>query len=105
MVSRYCLKKGIVLDSLRLVLMAGAPVSGELIDRVRRILPAGAVIQTPYGATEALPVASITGAEILAETWPLTRSGAGGLRGAAAAGQHREDHRNLRRAPSPTGQR
>lgn len=76
-VSRYCLDKGIVLDSLRLVLMAGAPVSGELIDRVRRILPAGAVIHTPYGATEALPVASITGAEILAETWPRTRTGAG----------------------------
>lgn len=76
-VSRYCLEQGIVLDSLRLVLMAGAPVSGELIDRVRRILPPGAVIHTPYGATEALPVASITGAEILAETWPRTRSGAG----------------------------
>jgi len=76
-VSRYCLAEGIVLDSLRLVLMAGAPVSGELIDRVRRILPPGAVIHTPYGATEALPVASITGAEILAETWPQTRGGAG----------------------------
>jgi acyl-CoA synthetase (AMP-forming)/AMP-acid ligase II len=76
-VSRYCLAKGIVLDSLRLVLMAGAPVSGELIDRVHRILPPGAVVHTPYGATEALPVASCTGAEILAETWPLTRTGAG----------------------------
>lgn len=76
-VSRYCLEQGIVLDSLRLVLMAGAPVAGELIDRVRRILPPGAVIQTPYGATEALPVASITGAEILAETWPLSRRGWG----------------------------
>ena len=76
-VSRYCLANSIVLDSLRLVLMAGAPVSGELIDRVRRILPAGAVIHTPYGATESLPVASLTGAEILAETWPQTRSGAG----------------------------
>jgi len=76
-VSKYCLAKSIVLDSLRLVLMAGAPVSGELIDRVRRILPEGAVIHTPYGATEALPVASITGAEILAETWPQTRTGAG----------------------------
>jgi len=76
-VSRYCLAKSIVLDSLRLVLMAGAPVSGELIDRVSRILPPGAAIHTPYGATEALPVASITGAEILAETWSRTRTGAG----------------------------
>lgn len=76
-VSRYCLANSIVLDSLRLVLMAGAPVFGELIERVRRILPEGAVIHTPYGATEALPVASLTGAEILAETWPQTRRGAG----------------------------
>ena len=32
----------------------GAPVPGELIERVRSILPEGAVIHTPYGATEAL---------------------------------------------------
>jgi acyl-CoA synthetase (AMP-forming)/AMP-acid ligase II len=85
-VSRYCLEQGIMLDTLRLVLMAGAPVAGELIDRVRRILPAEAVIQTPYGATEALPVASITGNEILTETWPLSRRGWGICVGRALPG-------------------
>ncbi|MFO7606439.1 MAG: fatty acid CoA ligase family protein [Desulfurivibrionaceae bacterium] len=76
-VSRYCLDQGIRLDSLRLVLMAGAPVSGELIDRVRRIISEKGEIQTPYGATESLPVTSISGSEILAETWPLSRQGKG----------------------------
>ncbi len=76
-VSRYCIEHGIIVPSLRQVLMAGAPVSGELIDRVRRILPSGARIHTPYGATEALPVTSITGAEILGETWDQTKLGRG----------------------------
>lgn len=76
-VSRYCLDHDIVLDSLRLVLMAGAPVPGELIDRVRQIISRDGDIHTPYGATESLPVTSISGSEIMAETWPLSRIGKG----------------------------
>jgi acyl-CoA synthetase (AMP-forming)/AMP-acid ligase II len=76
-VSRYCLDKEIRLESLRLVLMAGAPVPGELIDRVRRIIAHDGEVQTPYGATESLPVTSISGSEILSETWPLSRQGKG----------------------------
>lgn len=76
-VSRYCLDQGIVLDSLRLVLMAGAPVPGELIKRVRRIISKDGEIHTPYGATESLPVTSISGTEVMAETWPLSRIGKG----------------------------
>jgi acyl-CoA synthetase (AMP-forming)/AMP-acid ligase II len=76
-VSRYCSEKGIRLTSLRKVLMAGAPVSGDLLEMTRNILPPEAQIYTPYGATEALPVSSITGTEILAETWTATRSGKG----------------------------
>ena len=75
-VSRYCLEKAVTLPLTR-VLMAGAPVSGELVGRVRDILPRDATIFTPYGATECLPVAAITGDEILAETWPLSLGGAG----------------------------
>ena len=75
-VSRHCLDRRIVLPLSR-VLMAGAPVAGELVERVRDILPAGAAIHTPYGATECLPVAAITGDEILAQTWPLSLQGAG----------------------------
>ena len=35
--------------------MAGAPVSGELINKTKEIIPKGDV-HTPYGATESLPV-------------------------------------------------
>lgn len=76
-VSRYCLDKGIRLNTLRLVLMAGAPVPGELVERVQRIISADGEIHTPYGATESLPVTSISGREIVTETWPLSRVGKG----------------------------
>jgi acyl-CoA synthetase (AMP-forming)/AMP-acid ligase II len=75
-VSRYCIEKKITLP-VRKILMAGAPVPGELIERVRRIMPSDGEIYTPYGATESLPSASITGKEILAETWEHTRMGKG----------------------------
>jgi acyl-CoA synthetase (AMP-forming)/AMP-acid ligase II len=84
-VSRYCIEEEIVLP-LHKVLMAGAPVSGELVARLRRILPAESQIFTPYGATESLPIASIEGAEIVEETWPLTRSGHGACVGRALPG-------------------
>ncbi|MBB5346600.1 AMP-binding protein [Desulfoprunum benzoelyticum] len=85
-VSRYCLHNKIVLPSLHKVLMAGAPVPGELLERVRAILPAGAVIHTPYGATESLPIVSMTGDEILTATWPLSRQGRGTCVGRALPG-------------------
>lgn len=75
-VSRYCLKRNIVLP-VRKILMAGAPVSGDLVGRVRAIMPEDAEIHTPYGATESLPVTSISGKEILQECWSLTRQGKG----------------------------
>ena len=76
-VSRYCIENSIRLDSLKKVLMAGAPVPGELLERVTRILPGDARIFTPYGATESLPIVSMEGREILEETWPHSRVGKG----------------------------
>jgi acyl-CoA synthetase (AMP-forming)/AMP-acid ligase II len=76
-VSRYCLEQGIVLDSVRKVLMAGAPVPYELMKRVRQILPAGALVFTPYGATESLPIVSIESAEVISGTWEQSRMGKG----------------------------
>lgn len=75
-VSRYCLAHGIVLP-IKKILMAGAPVAGELIERVLLMMAPGGEVHTPYGATECLPIASMAGAEIVAETWPLTRQGKG----------------------------
>jgi acyl-CoA synthetase (AMP-forming)/AMP-acid ligase II len=65
-VTGYCLEQGVTLPTLRRVLMAGAPVPAELHGRFRQILAPGADTHTPYGATEALPVASISGREVLA---------------------------------------
>jgi len=76
-ISRHALAQGLHLPSLRKVLMAGAPVPGDLIERLHAVLPDDAEIHIPYGATESLPIVSITGREVLSETWPLTRLGLG----------------------------
>lgn len=76
-VSNYCLDHAIRLPSLKKILMAGAPVSGELLARTVAIIADDAEIHTPYGATESLPITSITAREILAETWKKTQEGMG----------------------------
>lgn len=73
----YCSPRDARLGSLHKILMAGAPVSGELIAAMQSILPENAKIHTPYGATESLPLVSIEGTEIINETWELTRTGKG----------------------------
>ncbi len=75
-VSRYCLENGITLP-VKKILMAGAPVSGELVKRLAGIIPDDGEIHTPYGATESLPIASINGREIVKDCWPLTGKGKG----------------------------
>lgn len=75
-IATYCEANQVALPSLRRVLMAGAAAPPSLIRRMKALLPEGEVF-TPYGATEVLPVASISGSEILAETQPLTEQGRG----------------------------
>jgi len=67
-VGRYGETHGVKLPSLARVISAGAPVPPATLERFAKMLPPGARIHTPYGATEALPVASIDHAEILGET-------------------------------------
>ena len=76
-VGRYCMERNITLPLLRRVLMAGAPVSPSVLERIQRILPESADAHTPYGATEALPVSSITAREVLKDTAALSRMGKG----------------------------
>ena len=76
-VADYCLEAGLRLPTLRRVLIAGAPVSWRLLDRLQQVLDPAAEVHTPYGATEALPVASITGREVLADCCQPSRRGAG----------------------------
>lgn len=75
-IGRFCRENEIKLPSLKRILMAGAPVSPQLIRDFEEILPNGEV-HTPYGATESLPVSSISGSEILEETESLTAAGRG----------------------------
>lgn len=58
------------------VLSAGAPVAPALVQRALAMLPAGARLHTPYGATEALPVAIVEGSELL-RARAATETGAG----------------------------
>jgi len=57
--------------------MAGAPIPGSLIERFDHILTSKTKIHTPYGATEALPVATIERKEILKETLKKSQQGYG----------------------------
>ncbi len=78
-VGRHCEATGEKLPStLRRVLSAGAPVPVHVIERMRRAFSnPDADIHTPYGATESLPVASISGREVLEQTAPKSQQGAG----------------------------
>jgi olefin beta-lactone synthetase len=76
-VSRYCLENSVKLHNIKKVLMAGAPISGDLLARMRTILPENTEIFTPYGATESLPIVSLESKEIIYETWEQTKKGKG----------------------------
>lgn len=67
----------VTLPTLRRVISAGAPASAKDIERFVKLLPESAEVFTPYGATEALPVANIGSREILGETRHLTDQGKG----------------------------
>jgi acyl-CoA synthetase (AMP-forming)/AMP-acid ligase II len=78
--------EGVFLASVRRVISAGAPVPASVIERIARMLPEGVQVFTPYGATEALPVAVIGSDEILTETRFATDKGAGICIGRPASG-------------------
>jgi acyl-CoA synthetase (AMP-forming)/AMP-acid ligase II len=76
-VGRYCEEHKIVLTTLKRVLSAGAPVPPHVLQRMQAAIPADGDVHTPYGATEALPVASIAASEVLSETAAKSAIGAG----------------------------
>jgi acyl-CoA synthetase (AMP-forming)/AMP-acid ligase II len=57
-------ERSLRLNGLKRVLMAGAPVPLKLVRMMRKILPEDGDVHTPYGATESLPVATISGREV-----------------------------------------
>lgn len=76
-VGDYCQRERVELPTLKRVLSAGAPVPPRVLKMVRDCLPVDGEMHTPYGATEALPVASISAGEVLEETASLSAKGAG----------------------------
>ncbi len=63
-VAPWCHSRGVRLEGLKRVLMAGAPVPLKLVRAMRGILPEDGDVHTPYGATESLPVATISGRQV-----------------------------------------
>jgi olefin beta-lactone synthetase len=85
-VAKWGEANGLRLPTLRRVLTAGAPVPAHVLQRVRKLIADDGEVHTPYGATEALPVASIESREVLGETAALTAMGQGTCVGCAWSG-------------------
>jgi acyl-CoA synthetase (AMP-forming)/AMP-acid ligase II len=76
-VGQHCEKTGDQMPTLKRVLSAGAPVPEHVLRRISQAIHPEGDIYTPYGATEALPVASTSASEVLQETIARSRQGAG----------------------------
>ena len=63
--------------TLKRVLSAGAPVPAATLQQLRSLIHEDAEIVTPYGATEALPIASIESREVISQTGPAAAKGKG----------------------------
>jgi acyl-CoA synthetase (AMP-forming)/AMP-acid ligase II len=73
----YCQASGRTMKPLQLVLSAGAPVPPRVLQSIRNGIDPNGRVFTPYGATEALPIASIESREVLDETAAKTAAGRG----------------------------
>lgn len=85
-VAPWCSEHGVKLEGMRRVLVAGAPVPVRLFEALVSVLGDEGDVYAPYGATEALPVASISGRELLRSARVRIASGYGTCIGAPAPG-------------------
>jgi acyl-CoA synthetase (AMP-forming)/AMP-acid ligase II len=83
---RHCIDANLRLPSLRMLLTSAAPIPVDLHARLSKVVPETTQLFTPYGATEAMPVALIGTALVLAETGERTGQGEGTCVGALAPG-------------------
>ncbi len=74
---RHTESENISLPSVRRVISAGAAMPMSTLRRLQKALSTDAEVFTPYGATECLPVASVSGKELNAEVEQRTASGEG----------------------------
>jgi len=82
----WCATRGVKLPALERAMIAGASVEPELVDGFRALLSKQGDVHTPYGATEALPVSSLSGAEIAGRLRARIEGGHGTCVGRAAPG-------------------
>ena len=75
--ARYAIENNITLKTLKIIITAGAPIRPSLLQSLHKVLPPDAMVHTPYGATEVLPVSDIDSRQILNETRAVTESGGG----------------------------
>ncbi|MFG0266552.1 MAG: fatty acid CoA ligase family protein [Rhodopirellula sp. JB055] len=89
-VTRWCEANAVgrPFPTLKRVLSAGAPVPAATLQSLRRFVHEDAKIETPYGATEALPIASIESRVVIAETGPAAAKGKGVCVGSPFEGVH-----------------
>ena len=85
-VGKWGVENGRKMPTMKRVISAGAPVSAAIIQRFSSFLENDVEVFTPYGATEALPVASIGSTEILSDTGRLSAEGKGVCVGRAVPG-------------------
>lgn len=76
-VSNYCESNSVKLPSIKRILSAGAPVPASVLGRIKQVIAPDGDAFTPYGATEALPVACNSATVVLEETSTRTNNGAG----------------------------
>jgi acyl-CoA synthetase (AMP-forming)/AMP-acid ligase II len=74
---RYTESNNIHLSSVRRIISAGAAMPVTTVRRLQKSLPADAEVFTPYGATECLPVTSVSGTDLNEEVEQRTMSGEG----------------------------
>lgn len=74
---RHAREERLRFPRLRRVLSAGAAVPPATVRLVQATLGEGGAVHTPYGATECLPVASISSTELTDELQARTRQGEG----------------------------
>ena len=63
--------------SIKRIISAGAPVPHKVLAALKPCLNRDADLYTPYGATESLPICSISATEILEQTTDKTKTGSG----------------------------
>lgn len=76
-VSNYCNKNSLRLPTVKSVYTAGAPVPPNVLKKVKAVIADDGDVYTPYGATEALPVACNSATVVLGETAAKTSDGGG----------------------------